>query len=47
MEKEFHIDYVFGSENIYKSLKNIEIGQYNSWIDLSDHMPITLYMTDN
>ena len=44
LEKEFHIDYVFGSEKIYKNLQNMEIGQYDNWIDVSDHMPMILNM---
>lgn len=36
----FHIDFIFTSETILKQIRNLEIGTYEEWISLSDHMPI-------
>jgi hypothetical protein len=36
----FHIDFIFASETLLKQIKNLEIGRYEEWINLSDHMPI-------
>jgi exonuclease III len=38
--KAYHIDYVFASKPFSEDLKSIEIGHIDSWLDLSDHMPI-------
>ena len=38
--KPYHIDYIFGAQKFCTVLKSIEIGQYEQWIKLSDHMPI-------
>ncbi|MBB6630723.1 endonuclease/exonuclease/phosphatase family protein [Clostridium algidicarnis] len=42
-EKSYHIDYFF-----YESEKvnNLEIGKFNDWIHLSDHMPVILDIKD-
>ncbi len=40
-EKAYHIDYIFGSVNFHKP-KNINLGYYEEWIKISDHIPITL-----
>lgn len=37
-EKPYHIDYVFLSSA--KGLKDVSVGDYNTWISLSDHVPI-------
>lgn len=39
-EKKYHIDFVFGSEKFSEKVINIEIGNPNDWLELSDHMPI-------
>jgi len=41
-EKEFHIDYCFASKNIIASNTKIEVGEFEDWIKLSDHMPIII-----
>ncbi|KIA90358.1 endonuclease/exonuclease/phosphatase family protein [Kaistella jeonii] len=38
--KPYHIDYIFGAQKFCDRLKSIEIGQYDQWIKLSDHMPM-------
>lgn len=40
--KPFHIDYCFASEKLITEQTKIEIGRYNDWIKLSDHMPIII-----
>lgn len=40
--KPYHIDYCFLSSPLYKNVKNIEVGAYENWISLSDHMPLTV-----
>lgn len=37
--KKYHIDYCFCSKEY---LKNAEIGEFNEWIRLSDHMPLVV-----
>lgn len=39
IEKPYHIDYAFVSSNLLSSA-SFEIGNFNEWILLSDHMPI-------
>lgn len=39
IEKYYHIDYAFASSNLLP-LANLEIGNPNEWMALSDHMPI-------
>lgn len=39
-EKPYHIDYCFGSESLIEEIKMVNIGDYNDWIGLSDHMPL-------
>ena len=40
LEKPYHIDYAFASENIIKN-SNVEIGSPDQWLTYSDHMPLT------
>lgn len=39
-EKPYHIDYVFASKRFSDNLKNIEIGNIENWLNLSDHLPV-------
>lgn len=41
-EKPYHIDYCFASKNLFSNQTTIEIGKYQEWIKLSDHMPLTI-----
>ncbi|MBF0476567.1 MAG: endonuclease/exonuclease/phosphatase family protein [Deltaproteobacteria bacterium] len=36
----YHIDYIFGSPRFRDALISFTIGNYEDWIDLSDHCPI-------
>jgi exodeoxyribonuclease III len=38
--KPYHIDYCFTSYDIISNVKNVEIGTYDNWIQLSDHAPL-------
>jgi len=44
-EKPYHIDYFFASDLIIKDGFEISIGKAENWIDLSDHVPLTLDLT--
>ena len=39
-DKTYHIDYCFGSADMTERLRSVEIGDYDSWIKYSDHMPV-------
>jgi exonuclease III len=39
-EKAYHIDYCFASIDMIEHLETVEIGDYDSWIKYSDHVPL-------
>jgi exonuclease III len=39
-EKSYHIDYCFASEDLISKLHSVEIGDYESWKQYSDHVPV-------
>jgi exodeoxyribonuclease III len=39
-DKPYHLDYCFASEDVANKLKSVEIGDYESWIKYSDHVPV-------
>ena len=39
-DKPYHIDYCFVSEDLIKKLQSVEIGEYDFWIQYSDHVPV-------
>jgi exonuclease III len=41
-DKPYHIDYFFASDSIIKEGFKISVGKVEKWIDLSDHVPLTL-----
>lgn len=43
MEKPFHIDYIFASQELSKKIKYLKIGTPHKWLHLSDHMPIICF----
>lgn len=38
--KPYHIDYCFASTDLTDKLQSVEIGEFDSWIQHSDHMPV-------
>ena len=42
IKKPFHIDYAFSSKYFIDRTERVEIGTFEDWGDLSDHMPIIL-----
>jgi exonuclease III len=42
LERPYHIDYCFVSKSLFSRETTIEIGKYEEWIKLSDHMPVII-----
>ena len=42
LKKSYHIDYCFASENFLMSGFKFTIGNFQDWITLSDHVPISI-----
>lgn len=40
LKKPYHIDYCFASNEMYKKVKSVEVGTFDSWITYSDHTPL-------
>lgn len=40
LNKPYHIDYIFASDEFSTSLKSMEIGVAEQWLEKSDHMPV-------
>ena len=40
LSRPYHIDYIFGAKKFAERTKNLEVGQADKWLKLSDHMPI-------
>lgn len=40
LTRPYHIDYIFGAKIFTEKTIKFEIGQFDKWISLSDHMPI-------
>ena len=38
--KPYHIDYLFAPKAYANRLLNVQVGRYDDWITLSDHMPV-------
>ena len=39
-DKPYHIDYCFVSKDLAKKLQSVEIGDYDFWMQYSDHVPV-------
>ena len=39
-EKPYHMDYCFASQSLITKKTKMEVGRYQDWIKLSDHMPV-------
>lgn len=42
IERPYHIDFCFASNNLIDRLKCVEVGTYESWTKYSDHKPLTV-----
>ncbi len=40
IERPYHIDFCFTSNNLIGKLKNVQIGKYEHWTKFSDHKPL-------
>ncbi|MFC7156458.1 hypothetical protein ACFQPA_13495 [Halomarina halobia] len=40
--RSYHIDYAFVPEQLLNPSPRVSIGEYNNWIELSDHMPLLI-----
>jgi len=40
--KPYHIDYCFASNHIIEKVQKVEIGNYENWIEFSDHSPLII-----
>ncbi len=39
-DKPYHLDYCFVSRDMAEKIRSVEIGDYESWKDYSDHVPL-------
>jgi exonuclease III len=46
VDAPFHLDYIFGSEDLLQQAEKIEVGPLSKWLTLSDHLPVTLSLAD-
>ena len=46
-EKAYHIDYIFASSDISRKVEHFEIGDFQKWIKLSDHLPIIVELKND
>lgn len=40
VDRPYHIDYCFASQNLIRKIKSVEIGAYDTWTKYSDHKPL-------
>jgi exonuclease III len=45
-DKPYHIDYCFVSNSLLEKLKSVEVGDYDFWIQYSDHVPLMVSFED-
>jgi len=41
-QKPYHMDYCFASASLLSAKTSFEVGEFDDWIKLSDHMPIVI-----
>jgi exonuclease III len=39
-DKPYHLDYCFASKDVAEKIESIEIGEFDFWTKLSDHVPV-------
>ncbi len=42
IDKPYHIDFCFASQNLLRRISDVDIGTYDSWAHYSDHQPLTV-----
>lgn len=42
LDKPYHLDYCFASQDFIKSMKSVEVGTYEDWTMHSDHKPLII-----
>jgi exonuclease III len=46
LDKPYHIDYIFCNTPILKKVTKMKIGSRSEWIEISDHLPLTMEFGD-
>jgi len=46
LNKPYHIDYCFMSDDLVRTIQSVNIGEYSYWIKYSDHMPVIIDMNN-
>lgn len=46
VNKPYHIDYIFCSKKLMDLVIDFNVGKYDDWIDVSDHIPIMVQIED-
>jgi exodeoxyribonuclease-3 len=41
-KKPYHLDYCFGSKSLCDKVRQVSLGNFNSWIKHSDHLPLVI-----
>ncbi|AFV22402.1 hypothetical protein Mpsy_0193 [Methanolobus psychrophilus R15] len=41
-DKQYHIDYIFASDDVISRTNSVSIGTHDEWISYSDHMPLII-----
>lgn len=45
-DRTYHIDYIFGPKKMFPFLSSFEVGKQDTWLSISDHMPICCQFSD-
>lgn len=40
LDKPYHLDYCFASNDWLKKLKKVDVGAFDNWVNASDHVPL-------
>ncbi len=46
LNRKYHIDYCFASKTMINKLKSVVIGDFENWIEYSDHVPLIVTFDD-
>lgn len=44
--KPYHLDYCFASKDLIEKIIDVEVGEYEIWGKLNDHVPLTITLSD-